>query len=392
MKKTISSLLALAFSLSIYAQSKAPAENITARGTTPGYTFETIADLDATEVKSQGRTGTCWSFSTSSFIESEILRISGKSVDLSEMYNARMVYPEKAKNYVGRQGKAQFSEGSLNHDVMKVIKEHGLITEEAYQGKIVNKNRYDHSELASVLEGYVNAVTKNESGSLSSIWLKGFEAVLDTYLGEIPESFKFEGKEYTPASFRDALKINPDDYLQFTSFKSYPYNSQVVLNIPDNWANGSYYNLELKEYQNLIEHALKEGYSVAIDADVSEKTFSSKQGMAIVPAMDLNEMDKEEKEILFKVPVTEKIITPEFRQQEFNNFNTTDDHLMHITGLLKDQNGTLYFRVKNSWGTEGQGHNGNVYFSESYLQLKSISVMMHKDAVPSKLKKKLGIK
>jgi bleomycin hydrolase len=267
-----------------------------------------------------------------------------------------------------------------------------MVPENAYQGKIVNEIRYDHAELASVLEAYVTAISKNKGGSLSSIWLEGFEAVLDTYLGKVPETFTFEGKEYTPASFRDAMKINADNYIEFTSFNAYPYNAQVVLNIPDNWANGAYYNLELNEYQNLVVHALKEGYTVAIDADVSEKTFSSRDGIAVIPAINSKEMSEDEKAKLFKEPVTEKIITPEFRQQEFNNYNTTDDHLMHITGLLKDQNGTMYFRVKNSWGTKGQGNDGNVYFSESFFKLKSISVMMHKDAVPSKLKKKLGIK
>jgi len=381
MKNLSVAFLSLAFVLTINAQEK-----------TSEYIFETIADLDATEIKSQGRTGTCWSFSTVSFIESEILRISGKTVDLSEMFYARMVYPEKAKNFVGRQGKAQFSEGGLNHDVMKIISKYGMITEDAYQGKIVNKKRYDHAELASVLEAYVTAISKNKGGSLSTVWLEGFEAVLDTYMGKVPEKFTFEGKKYTPSSFRDAMKINADNYIEFTSFDAYSYNQQVVLNIPDNWANGAYYNLELEEYQNLVVHALKEGYTVTIDADVSEKTFSSKNGIAIIPATNLKEMSEDEKTKLFKEPITEKFITPKFRQQEFNNYNTTDDHLMHITGLLKDQNGTMYFRVKNSWGTKGLGNNGNVYFSEAFFKLKSISVMIHKDAVPKKLKKRLGIK
>ena len=380
MKKIFIALLSVAFSFTVNAQEKSS-----------DFKFETIANLDATPVKSQGLTGTCWSFSTSSFVESEILRLSGKTVDLSEMYNARMVYPQKALNYVGRQGKTQFSEGSLNHDVMKIIKLYGMMPEDAYQGKIVNEKRYDHAELASVLEAYVKAISSNKGGSLSNVWLEGFESVLDTYLGKVPTEFTYEGKKYTAESFRDALKINADDYIEFTSFDAYPYNTQVVLNIPDNWANGAYYNLELNDYQDLVVSALKNGYTVAIDSDVSEKTFSAGDGMAIIPAMSISEMSTEEKSKLFKEPVTEKIITPEYRQQEFNNLNTTDDHLMHITGLLKDQNGTMYFRVKNSWGTNGMGHEGNIYFSEAFFKLKSISVMMHKNAIPKKLKKKLGI-
>ncbi|MCK5781244.1 MAG: aminopeptidase [Flavobacteriales bacterium] len=381
MKKILGAILLSAFTLTINAQEKETE-----------YKFNSIVNLDATVIKSQGRTGTCWSFSTSSFLESEILRITGKTIDLSEMYNARIAYPQKAKNYIGRSGKAQFSEGGLNHDVMTIIKQDGLVPEDAYAGKLVNKDRYDHAELSYILETYLNAILEKKGGTISPVWENGFEGILDAYLGEVPEEFKFEGKEYSPESFRDAMKINPDDYIQFTSFQAYPYNSKVILNIPDNWSNGSYYNLELNEYEDLVINALKNGYTVAIDSDVSEKTFSSKYGMAIVPATDINTMSNEDKSKLFKEPVEEMIITPELRQQEFYNGNTTDDHLMHITGLLKDQNGTMYFKVKNSWGTNGQGHEGNVYFSEAFFKLKSISVMMHKDAVQKKLKKKLGIK
>jgi len=381
MNKIITAMLSFAFAITVNAQEKKS-----------DYKFETVYDVPSTSVKSQGQTGTCWSFSTTSFIEAEILRETGKNVDLSEMYNARIVYPQKAQNFVGRQGKAQFSEGGLNHDVIRVIRENGIVIEEAYHGHIVDPSKYNHAELANLLGAYVKAIAQNKGGKLSTVWLPGFEAVLDTYLGEVPDEFTFEGKKYTPASFRDAMKIDADNYVQFTSFNAYPYNSTVVLNMPDNWANGSYYNLELNEYQNLVVTALKKGYTVTIDADVSESTFNAGAGLAIIPNTDLKEMSAEEKEKLFKEPITEKVITPEYRQQEFDNLNTTDDHLMHITGLLKDQNGTLYFRVKNSWGTKRVAHEGNVYFSEAFFKLKSISVMMHKDAVPSKLKNKLGIK
>lgn len=365
--------------------------SLNAQNNTDEYQFKSIVEVDETAVKSQGNTGTCWSFSTSSFIESEILRITGKHVDLSEMYNARMVYPEKAKNFVGRQGKAQFSQGSLNHDVINIIRSYGLVPETDYQGKIVDKEKYNHAELAHILKAYVTAVIENKGGKLSTVWLAGFEAVLDTYLGKVPEKFTFENKEYTPSSFRDEMKIKADDYIEFTSFNAYSYNSQIILNIPDNWANGSYYNLSLKDYQSVVENALNNGYSVALDADVSEKYFSSYYGMAIVPEKDMNEMDKDERKQLFKNVIPEKTITPEYRQQEFDNQNTTDDHLMHITGILKDQNGTTYYKVKNSWGTDNKGNNGHIYFSEAFFQLKSISIMIHKDAISNTLKKKLNI-
>ncbi len=381
MKRIFTAFLTVALAITTNAQEKSS-----------GYKFETVVDLKTTPVKSQGITGTCWSFSTSSYLESEILRLTGKTVDLSEMYNARIAYPEKARNFISRNGKAQFSEGGLNHDVMNIVREHGLVTEDAYGGKLVNKNRYDHAELAHMLEAYLKALLDKKGGSLSPVWMNGFEGILDAYLGDIPEKFKFEGKEYTPQSFRDAMKINPDDYIEFTSFKAHPYNSKFILNISDNWANGSYYNLELKDYEDLVISALKNGYTVAIDSDVSDKGFSAKNGIAIVPAVSFNEMSAEQRAKLFVEPIDEVVVTPELRQQEFDNGNTTDDHLMHITGLLKDQNGNIYFRVKNSWGTKRVAHEGNVYFSESFFKLKSIAIMVHKDAVPKKLKKKLGIK
>ena len=358
---------------------------------TEEYQFTSIVDVDETAVKSQGKTGTCWSFSTSSFIESEILRLTGKRVDLSEMYNARIVYPEKAKNFVGRQGKTQFSQGSLNHDVINVIRNYGLVPEADYQGKIVDKEKYNHAELAHVLKAYVSAIVDNKGGKLSTVWLAGYEAVLDTYLGAIPETFTFENKTYTPIQFRDEMKIKAEDYIEFTSFNAYPLNSKIILNIPDNWANGSYYNVSLSDYQKVVEDALNNGYSVALDIDVSEKYFSSFYGMAIVPEKEMSEMGKEERKKLFKNVVAEKKITPDYRQQEFNNQNTTDDHLMHITGMLKDQNGVLYFKVKNSWGTENLGNEGHIYVSEAFFQLKSIAVMVHKDAVSKAIKKKVNI-
>ncbi|MCK5823886.1 MAG: aminopeptidase [Ichthyobacteriaceae bacterium] len=357
------------------------------------YGFKSVIDLDATEVKSQGRTGSCWSFSTTSFIESEILRIKGKSVDLSEMYNVRMVYPEKAKNFIGRQGKAQFSEGSLNHDVMKVIADYGIVTEDFYSAKIVDKNRYDHAELATILEAYLVAVNKKKGGELSTVWLNGFEAVLNAYMGNIPKNIKFEGKNYTPIKLRDALGIDASNYVEITSFNKYPYYSTPILDIPDNWANGAYYNMPINDLQSLVIDALNKGYTVAIDADVSEKTFSSTDGMAIIPKADLKDLSNNEiSKMLTDKPVEEMKITENFRQAEFNNLNTTDDHLMHITGMLEDKNGTKYFKVKNSWGTENRGNDGYIYMSEAYFKLKTISVMLHKDAIDKKTKNKLKIK
>ncbi len=350
------------------------------------YKFNTVIDIDATPVISQGRTGTCWSFSTSSFLESEIIRLTGKRIDLSEMYQVRNTYPLKAQNYIFRQGKAQFSEGALAHDVINSVKQNGLVPFEAYSGLFVNEKAYNHAELAAVLKAMLDTYIKNPGGKLSNKWRKAVESMLDIYIGKKVESFTYDGKTFTPKEFLKETKINPDDYVTITSYTHHPFYSTFILNIPDNWSNGSFYNLQLDELITTIDHALEKGYTIALDCDVSERTFSSKDGVAVIPLQDNNL-----KALQGIYP--EKTITQEFRQKEFENYNTTDDHLMHITGLLKDQKGNKYYKVKNSWGTNPNRttHNGYVYMSEAYVRLKAISILLHKDALPKELSKKLKL-
>ncbi|PKA84390.1 bleomycin hydrolase [Ulvibacter sp. MAR_2010_11] len=350
------------------------------------YQFTTVTDLEATPVISQGRTGTCWSFSTSSFLESEIIRLTGKQIDLSEMYTVRNTYPKKADNFVMRQGKAQFSEGGLAHDVINSIREYGLVTNEAYSGLFPSEDTHNHAELVAVLEAMLKTYVDNPGKKLSKHWKKSVEAVLDVYLGKNPATFTFEGKQYTPQSFLQMTKIVPDDYVTITSFSHAPYYEQFILNIPDNWSYGNMYNVPLEELISTVDNALQNGFTVELDCDVSERTFSSKDGVAVIPK------DSENNIKALQGVYQEMNITQEFRQDEFENFTTTDDHLMHITGLLRDQNGTKYYKVKNSWGTDEtrNANGGYVYFSEAYMKLKTISVMVHKDAVPKATAKKLN--
>ena len=350
--------------------------------------FTAIYDIEATAVKSQGNTGTCWSFSASSFIESEIFRKKGVAIDISEMYSVRNTYEKKAENYILRQGKAQFSEGSLAHDVMNAIKENGLVPDEVYTGNISITGIHNHAEIFKKLDSLVNnfVITPKEA---TGNWADATKTVLDKYLGEEPDYFKFNDKTYTPKSFQEAMDINPDDYVTLTSFTHHPYYETFILEIPDNFSNGAFYNLPLTEYMGVIEYALSKGYTVALDTDVSEKSFSSKSGIATLPKEENNDVSGVEKKI--DVSSLEKVVTPENRQIEFLNYNTTDDHLMHITGLLKDQNGNKYYKVKNSWGTAGKGNGGYVYMSVPYTQMKSISLMLHKDGIPTKIKEKLKL-
>ena len=351
------------------------------------YKFTDVIDLDATPVISQGNTGTCWSFSTSSFIESEIMRLTGKSVDVSEMYNVRNTYPKKANIYVSRQGKAQFSEGGLAHDVFNSIRDHGLVPVDTYSGLLGNKETHNHAEMVSILTAMLDTYIKNPGRSLDPKWREAYAAVLDVYLGKNITEFNYQGKKYTPLQFAEMVKINADDYINITSFTQAPFYKDFILNIPDNFSNGSFYNVPIDDLVAIINDALANGYTAEIDCDVSEKTFSAKDGVAVIPANKLNNL-----KALHSI-YPEMDVTQEYRQQEFENFKTTDDHLMHITGTVKDQNGNKYYKVKNSWGTDEKRtkFNGYVYFSEAYLRLKTISITLHKDGIPETITAKLAL-
>lgn len=337
------------------------------------YNFTPVIDIEATNIKSQGQTGTCWSFSASSFLESEIYKKTGKMIDVSEMYNVRNTYPVKAWNYVMRQGKTQFSEGGLAHDVINSVKKYGLVPESAFSGVKV-ENTYNHSKLVPQLKKVLDAYIKNDKDSKYPNWEKAVDSILDVNIGKKPSQFYAEGVMYTPKTYAKMTEINPKDYITITSFTHEPYYSSFILNIPDNFSNGSFYNVPLKDFTKIVDEALKKGYTLALDCDVSEKSFSSKYGVAFVPK------NKEDLEKGYTQIIEEKEVTPELRQKEFENYNTTDDHLMHIVGLVKDQKGNEYYKVKNSWGGNSKriGNNGFIYMSKPFFKLKAISVLLNK--------------
>ncbi len=346
-----------------------------------GYTFETTHSVNCTPVKSQDKTGTCWSFATASFLESEIMRMGNGSHDLSEMFVVRNIYRDKARNYVLRQGKANFSQGSLAHDLIFIAKKYGVVPESAYSGKLDEAAKHDHSEMEAVLKGMLDGVLSQKK--LSPQWPKAFDCVVDVYLGEVPETFSYNGKSYSPESFTASLGFNPDDYVNITSYTHHPFYSRFVLEIPDNYSNGSFYNVPMEDLQRIVDEAIKKGYSIAWDGDVSEKGFSAKNGIAILPV-------DEKREDLFEKPGEEIKVTQELRQSTFESFATTDDHLMHLTGIAKDQDGNKYYLIKNSWGEIGD-YKGFLYMSEAYFQLKTVSVMVHKDAIPKSIAQKLTL-
>ena len=343
------------------------------------YKFKTEKQINCSEVKNQANTGTCWSFATASFLESELMRMGHTDVDLSEMYIVRNIYKDKARNYMLRQGKANFSQGSLSHDLMRMVGRVGVMPETAYSGMLADDSSHDHSEMERGLKGYLDGVRAGKN--LSTKWPTAFANILDAYMGAVPADFDAIGTKHTPASYAEALGISADNYVSLTSFSHHPFYSPFILEIPDNYSNGAYYNIPVDELISAIDFALLSGYTVAWDGDVSEKGFSSKEGLAVLPA-DPNRTD------LFTKPGKEVDVDQGKRQDLFESYATTDDHLMHIVGISLDQNGNKYYLTKNSWGARGP-YEGYLYMSEAYVKMKTVAIMIHKDAVPTNTANKL---
>ena len=345
------------------------------------YEFTTEREIACTSVKNQARTATCWSYSTLSFLESELLRLGHPSHDLSEMFIVRNIYRDKALNYVLRQGKANFSQGSLSHDVLRAYTRGGIVPESVFSGLPDGQETHNHKELEAALRGLLEGVV--ESKRPSAQWLDAFDCILDTYLGTAPETFVVGEQQYTPEQFANSLPLVPDDYVTLTSFTHHPFYRSFILEIPDNYSNGSYYNVPLDDLQAVVDQALAAGYTVAWDGDVSEKGFNAKKGVAVLPVTP-------DREDLFEQPGAEVTVDQQNRQDNFMNYNTTDDHLMHLTGTATDQNGKRYYQVKNSWG-ELSTHGGFLYMSQPYFRMKTVGVMVHKDAIPASVRRRLQI-
>ena len=345
------------------------------------YNFTVDKLVACTPVKSQDKTGTCWSFATASFIESELMRMGIEDIDLSEIYVVRNIYIDKAKNYVLRQGKANFSQGSLAHDLIKHIGQNGIIPEQFYSGKLYGEKKHDHSELERGLKGFLDGIISGKM--ISQKWQPALTKILDVYLGEVPEVFEVNGNKHTPKSYASSLGLEVQDYVSITSFNHHPFYEEFILEIPDNYSNGSYYNVPLAEMMEIMDFALLSGYSVAWDGDVSEKGFNAREGIAILPV-------NEESPDLFTKIVPEINVDQGIRQAGFESYSTTDDHLMHIVGIALDQNGNKYYIVKNSWG-EISPYKGYVYMSEQYMRMKTISIMTNKAALPLKTSQRLFV-
>ncbi len=389
MKRSLFALAAIMLSLSAVAQE--------VKQDKPEFTV--VKQAPVTSVKNQYRSGTCWCYSALSFVESEIIRQKGIEVDLSEMFVVNHAYFDRAVKYIRLDGKLGFSAGSSFGDVFEVIKSYGIVPQDVYSGMNYGTELPVQGELDAVLEGFVKALVTNPNRKLTPAWKPAFQGILDAYLGEIPATFKAEEKAFNPLTYRDYLGINTDDYINLTSFTHHPFYEPFIIEVCDNWRWGSAYNLPIEELMEVMYNAVENGYTIAWGADVSEKGFT-RSGIATVPDFEnkvtagsdqerwvgKSDAGKEE-----SAPAEEKVITQEMRQIAYDNKETTDDHGMHIYGLAKDQNGNPFFIVKNSWGKAGD-YEGIWYASDAYVRYKTLNIVVHKDALPKSIKKKLGIK
>jgi bleomycin hydrolase len=357
----------LSFSQQVTPASGTPANNGAKK------TFTVVVEAQRTLPKDQARTNTCWNFATASFMESEVVRLGGPLLDLSEVFGVRHAYPLKADAYVRAQGRANFWEGGNNHDAMEMLRLYGAVPKDAYTGLKAGEARLDHAEMAMVLKAVLDAVIK--SGKPSTAWKPAFEGILDAYIGKPPVSFMYDKKLYTPQMFRDqVLKINPDDYVEITSFTHHPFYQRMALEIPDNWAhNNRFLNVPLDDMERIMTSALKNGYTISWGGDTSEKGFNVKEGFAML-------------EDESKAP------TQAERQAAFDDWRSTDDHSMHIVGLSKDEQGNPFFLTKNSYGKASGPFEGYLHMSKNYVLMKTIYFMVHKDAIPSDIRAKAGLK
>jgi bleomycin hydrolase len=368
-----------------------------------GYQFTEVVKNPATPVKNQASSGTCWSYATAAFLESELLRTGKGEYDLSEMFVVRINYLNRMDDNYLRRGNGNLGQGSLAHMFTKIVKEHGIVPQSIYNGINYNSLLNNHKELNKFVNVISGAAV--ELKQRSPEYYKLVNSLMDIYLGPVPEKFEFKGKQYSPVTFAASLGLNMDDYVEITSFTHIPFYKQSVIEVPDNWDHEKFYNVPLDELMSIIDNALTKGYTVCWDGDVSEKGFSHANGVAINPEIEnltdylgedrarfekLTTEDKYAEIYKFQKIYPEVKVTQEIRQKGYENFTTTDDHLMLLTGVVKDQNGNRYYITKNSWGTERNKFGGYLNMSESFVRAKTISVMVHKNSVPDDIRKKLG--
>jgi hypothetical protein len=369
-----------------------------------GYKFTPVVELKATPVKDQAETGTCWSFATTSFLESELIRMGRGEYDLSEMYLVRNNLADRMKENYRDVGKGDFEGGGQGHDWMIEYVKNGIVPEEVYTGLNYSLPIHNHNELNAFMEvvAAVPVKMRKESDQYFSV----INSILDIYLGKIPETFTYKGVGYTPKSFSASLHINPDDYVEITSFTLFPFYTRGVVPYPDNWRNYSDYNVPIDDLISIMDYSLTNGYTVDWDGDSSERGFSHSKGVAIMPETEkvdqysaadkakyekMSAEERSEEAYKFSRPFPEVKVTQEIREAGYDDKSTTDDHGMHITGITKDQNGTKYYITKNSWGPRRNPFGGYLNMSEQYVRAKTVFILVNKNGIPAEIRTKLGL-
>lgn len=383
MKKILLSLAIVAMG-TLYGQDNLTKLTDANKSENSKFVFTPVITLKHTSVKDQSRSGTCWSYAGNSFLESEAMRMGKGELDLSEMFTARNTYVGRAEIFVRMHGDFSYGDGGQLHDVIDMYRKYGAMPQSAYTGLGYGTKLNDIGEMQDGLLGYLKAIVKQDK--LTPSWKEAFTAAMDAYLGEVPQTFSYNGKNYDAMSFaKQCVGINPDDYIEIISVESEPKYENVRITVQDNWSLSKAFNVNLEDITAIIDNALAKGYTVAWAADVSEKYFSRPNGIAYVPEKEYADMTPEERKTMFDTPPSkERVITPQMRKDAYDFWQTTDDHGMHIVGLAKDQNGREYYLVKNSWGIRGD-QKGYVYVTKAYASYKTMAIMLHKDAVPERI-------
>ncbi|MBR2006701.1 MAG: aminopeptidase [Alistipes sp.] len=370
-----------------------------------GYKFTDQKVVKTVPITNQYKSGTCWCYSTLSYLEEEIMAVGGEQMTLSQMWVVRHAYFDKAVKYVRLHGNLNFAVGGAAHDVTEMIAKYGIVPREVYTGQNYGTELPEFNEIDDVLKAYVEAIIKNGNGKLTPVWQDGLNAILDTYFGKRPETFTYKGKEYTPKSFAESLPIKMEDYIEISSYTHHPFYSTFILEVPDNWMWHSMYNLPVGEMMQVLDAALEAGRPVAWGTDVSEKGFSRTKAIGVIPeeveknsigsdAERWGKLTDAEKQAMInnlEGPMKEKTITQEMRQEAYDNYLTTDDHGMVIVGTATDQEGNPFYKVQNSWGESGP-YKGFYYFSRPFVEYKTMDIMVNKNIVPKEILKKLGLK
>ena len=327
---------------------------------------------NCTSVKDQYMSSTCWSFSSNSFLESELIKMGKGNFDLSEMFVARYSMLRKIQRHLQLKGENFFTPGGQFHDVMWVIKNYGIVPESVYSGKARGEYNHSHAEMDTVFSHFVKDCVSLGITKLNGEQNHFVDSVLDYYLGQVPKEFIYKEKKYSPQSFlMEVLGLNPNDYLEITSYTHHPFYKSFLLEDKYNWTGDAYYNVTMNDFSRITDNALKQGYTVGWDGDAGDPDFHFYDGLAYLP-QKIKDFQKE-------------------RQAAFENQNTLLDHMMHIVSVSMDKYGKKWYYIKNSWGDYSNSSGGFLFMRDDYFKIRTVAIIVNKKAIPADIRKKLGL-